>query len=228
MSTPAQIAANQDNAKHSTGPVTPEGRALVAKNALKTGLTGRTVLLPADDAELYAKHVESLRARFNPVGEAETELVQRMADTHWRLQRIPGLEAGIYAIGRVKMAHLHASEQEEQARWDMIHAEIFIAYERQFRNLQVQESRLRRNLEKDTAALKEMQESRANQEKNKLTKAAEALIEAIENGRARSFDPAQIGFEFSLPEIEARAAQMQPQLLASYQANKPRHLRNAA
>jgi hypothetical protein len=177
---------------------------------------------------MYTLHIESFRSRFNPLGEAETELVQRIADTEWRLARIPGLEAGIYAIGRIKLADLHANVKDEQTRWQLIDAEILLAYQRELRNLHTQEARLRRHLEKDTAALKELQQTRASKEKERLTKAAEALIEAIKNGQARSFDPAKIGFEFSIGQIEARAAQMQPQLLSAYQANKPRHLRNAA
>jgi hypothetical protein len=208
--------------------VTPEGKAKVAKNALKTGLTGRTVLLPAEDAERYAKHIESFRARFNPIGDAEMELVQSIADTTWRLARIPNLEAGIFAIGRLKMADLHADVQDEQMRSDLIHAEIYLAYEKQFRNLQIQEARLDRRLAKDTAALTQMQQLRSQEETDRLTEAAEQLIEAIRNGQARQFDPAKIGFEFSIGQIEARAAEMQPQLLRAYQANKPRHLRNAA
>jgi hypothetical protein len=38
------------NAQLSTGPRSAEGKA-VSMNAVKTGLTGRTVLLPSDDAE---------------------------------------------------------------------------------------------------------------------------------------------------------------------------------
>jgi hypothetical protein len=227
MSTASQIAANQQNAQLSTGPVTDEGKAAVSKNALKTGLTGRTILLPTDDAELYGKHIESFRARFNPVGGDETELVQRIADTNWRLQRIPGLEAGIYVIGRAKFADLH-KDADPEMRPGLLDTEVFLAYEKQFRNLQTHESRLRRALEKDMAALKEMQLLRAQAEIKRITEAAKALIEAIRNGQARSFDPAKIGFEFSLAQIEARAAQMEPQLLGAYQANKPRHLRNTA
>src|SRR5579863_5462974 len=43
--------ANRQNSLLSTGPKTPEGKAASSRNALKTGLTGRTVLLPGDDAE---------------------------------------------------------------------------------------------------------------------------------------------------------------------------------
>ncbi|MGA8598820.1 MAG: hypothetical protein WB676_29225 [Bryobacteraceae bacterium] len=53
MSTAAQIAANQANAQLSTGPTSETGKAKSSLNAVKTGLTGRTVLLPGDDAAIY-------------------------------------------------------------------------------------------------------------------------------------------------------------------------------
>ena len=50
MSTAAQIAANQKNSQLSTGPTSEAGKAKSSLNAVKSGLTGRTVLLPTDDA----------------------------------------------------------------------------------------------------------------------------------------------------------------------------------
>ncbi|MDQ2776281.1 MAG: hypothetical protein M3Y57_15390, partial [Acidobacteriota bacterium] len=59
MSTDAQsppTAANRRNCQLSTGPTSETGKANSSLNALKTGLTGRTVLLPAEDAAAYAAH----------------------------------------------------------------------------------------------------------------------------------------------------------------------------
>ena len=54
--TPIQIAANQANAQKSTGPTSAEGKQRSSLNALKTGLTGRTVLMPGEDTEAYRLH----------------------------------------------------------------------------------------------------------------------------------------------------------------------------
>ncbi len=54
---PARLAANRANAALSTGPSSETGRAVSSLNALKTGLTGRTLLLPGDDVEAYQAHV---------------------------------------------------------------------------------------------------------------------------------------------------------------------------
>ena len=48
---------NRLNAQRSTGPVTHQGRAISSLNAVKTGLTGRTVLLHSDDAAVYQQHL---------------------------------------------------------------------------------------------------------------------------------------------------------------------------
>ncbi len=53
MSTDAQIAANRRNAQLSSGPTSETGKATSSLNALKTRLTGRTVLLPSEDAGAY-------------------------------------------------------------------------------------------------------------------------------------------------------------------------------
>ncbi|MGO9274247.1 MAG: hypothetical protein ACLQOO_29095 [Terriglobia bacterium] len=41
-STPARVAASQTNGKKSQGPKTPEGKARVSFNALKTGAYAKT------------------------------------------------------------------------------------------------------------------------------------------------------------------------------------------
>ena len=96
-----QLLANQRNAALSTGPSSPEGKARSSRNALKTGLTGKTVLLTNEDAALYEQHVQSFFHELKPVGEREIELAQSIADSKWRLARIPSLEFGIYALGRI-------------------------------------------------------------------------------------------------------------------------------
>src|SRR5215471_5252297 len=111
-------------------------------NALKTGLTGRTVLLPSEDAALYEAHLARFRELYQPVGGQELALVQSLADTHWRIARIPSLEMGIFAIGRMEFAGLFP-EYEEGSRKVLIEAKTFLAYQRQLVNLGIQEGRLR-------------------------------------------------------------------------------------
>lgn len=203
MATNAQINANRANALLSTGPTSEAGRAKSSLNAVKTGLTGRTVLLPADDAAAYEQHVQRFFDKHKPGSDAERTVVQNLADTEWRLLRIPSLEAGIYALGRLEFAELFP-EQEPAVRQQIIEAKIFLTYQRQLNNLSIQEGRLRKQREKDEVRLKEMKASRIKVADLKLGDAARRYLEAQREGKP--FDPSQFGFEFSMDLIERRAA----------------------
>jgi hypothetical protein len=216
MSTAAQIAANQRNALLSTGPSSEAGKTKSSLNAVKTGLTGRTVLLPDDDAALYEAHVSQFMLRYEPAADDERNLVQSLADTEWRLLRIPSLEMGIYAVGRLEFAELFANE-DAAVRKHLIEAKVFLAYQRQLNNLSIQESRLRRQREKDTAALHELQNNRKRRAEARLDEAARQYIQAVYEDRNQDFKPTELGFEFSLAEIEVRAMKIQPDLFAEYE-----------
>lgn len=215
MSTPAQVTANQKNAQLSTGPTSPEGKAKSSLNAVKTGLTGHTVLLPADDAAAYEGHISRFFATHQPVGDEESNLVQSLADTEWRLLRIPALEYGIYAVGRLEFAAQFPGEDPEVKK-HLIEAKIFLAYQRQLNNLSIQESRLRRQREKDTAALRNLQQLRKQQQAKRLTEAARQYLQAVHEERHHLWEPDQNGFEFSIEQVEVRALEIEPDLFAEW------------
>jgi hypothetical protein len=125
MSTAAQRAANHANAQLSTGPTTNDGKAKSSLNAVKTALTGQTVLLPTDDAVAYQSHIARLTAQWKAANENEQALVQFIADTEWRLLRIPAIEMGIYAVGRFKLAAQFAEVEDATLRAALIEGEAF-------------------------------------------------------------------------------------------------------
>ena len=53
--TNAQIDSNRANARHSTGPRSPEGKAASSQNASKHNLTGGDAFLPGEDPAAYEK-----------------------------------------------------------------------------------------------------------------------------------------------------------------------------
>ncbi len=215
MPTQAQLDANRANAQLSTGPTSETGKATSSLNAVKTGLTGRTVLLPGDDAAAYEAHIAEFTQRYQPAADAERNLVQSLADTEWRLLRIPALEMGIYALGRLEFAELFPNE-DEAVRKHLIEAKVFLAYQRQLNNLSIQENRLRRQREKDNAALLELQEERKRQTNARLDQAARQYIHAVHEETNDDFDPAALGFEFSIEQIEVRAIDLEPHLFNEY------------
>jgi hypothetical protein len=154
---------NRENAQFSTGPVTEEGKAKSSLNALKSGFTGRAVLLPTGNTAQYQAHIQSYEDHFQPVGPEEHALVQSLAETAWRLARIPGLEMAIYAQGSIEFAD-EFEEQDAAVRPGLIEAQTYLAYEKQIRNLNLQEARLVRRREKETAELRGLQQERAAKE----------------------------------------------------------------
>ena len=70
MATPAQIEANRLNAKKSTGPRTPQGKAVSSMNALKHGLRANPAPLPHEDPELAAARARAWFDYYHPQGPA--------------------------------------------------------------------------------------------------------------------------------------------------------------
>jgi hypothetical protein len=167
----SQLAANRANSQLSTGPKTPEGKAKSSLNAVKTALTGRTVLLPTDDAAAYQQHVSDFFKELRPMGARECALVQLLADNCWRLDRVFALEMGLYALGRTQFAN-HFDDQAPALRSNLIEVHTFLTYEKQFRNLQLQFGRLCRQREKESAELRQLQQERNQREKEQLESAA--------------------------------------------------------
>jgi hypothetical protein len=211
MASAAQAAASRINGALSHGPTSETGKATSSLNALKTGLTGRTVLLPSEDAALYEAHLAQFRERYQPVGDQELALVQSLADTEWRLSRIPSLEMGIFALGRMEFADLFP-DYDEGSRKILIEAKTFLAYQRQFANLSIQEGRLRRQAEKDLAVLQALQQPRLQKAQARLNEAAQLYINAVHTNRQEEYDPEALGFEFTIAQIELRALDLQPDL----------------
>ena len=87
MSTTAQILANQENARHSTGPLTPEGKAASSQNNFRHGLRGKFLIMPTEDPQEYADLVEAFHAEHQPATITEQLLVERMAESEWRSRR---------------------------------------------------------------------------------------------------------------------------------------------
>src|SRR6516164_8711344 len=101
-----QKASNQANALHSTGPKTPEGKAVVRLNALRHGLLARDVVLPEEDADAFEDLFNQVRANFSPVGPIEEFLGNRVVNAMWRLHR----------LARAETALLHSRIHELKAK----------------------------------------------------------------------------------------------------------------
>jgi hypothetical protein len=202
MSTDAQINANRANSQHSTGPKTEAGKAISSHNAVKSALTGRTILLPNDDVPRYEKLTQEMTGFHKPADYMEGLLVQSLIDTEWRLQRIPSLDAALYSLAHREMGHTLSEDPETMM------LQIEMKYDRQFRNLRLQESRLRRMYREDLARLEKIQAARKEAAEAQAEKDAPVQPVTAKTAPATGPQPEpEIGFEFSTaPKTGQQAA----------------------
>ena len=192
-----RAVANRHNAARSTGPVTPEGKRRASLNALRHGLTGQPVVLPEDDLAVYRSSCAQFHAELKPQGLLETEAVQTIADTYWRLDRITAMENNLFSLG----VHEHPGELSEDPT---IHCALAQAKSLDgrgdlFTRLSLYEQRLTRTLTLAKADLKQLQQERANAREQALEAAAE--IRNLKEALSQPWQPGQDGFEFSPQEL---------------------------
>jgi hypothetical protein len=122
-------------------------------NALRHGLTARNPLLNSEDQAAYQDHCRNFFAEYQPANATESQLVQEIADTSWRLNRIPLLESSAFA--------------------EIPNPESLIAH---LGMLSLQSSRLARQIQRTLTQLSDIQNDRRDSEKRELDRAA-ALLE---------------------------------------------------
>jgi hypothetical protein len=186
-----RAAINRANAERSTGPKSPEGRAISSSNALKHGLTGNTVLLDSDDADAYQERLDAYVKQFKPVTLEERRLVQSIHDAAWRLDRIINLESAVYAKGRIELFGCYYELPEDQ-RKTFIELEIFHRNTKTLRNFEIQEARIQRQRAKDIAALNLLIEKRLAEQQTEPPAQSES--------KTQPKPTPPVGFEFSNPE----------------------------
>jgi hypothetical protein len=118
--TPKQLEANRRNAQKSTGPRTPEGRAVSRMNAVKHGVFSKEALVRGlnfkENSRELAAMSERFRRELNPIGPVEEMLVDQMVTLQWRLRRVLRAESGEIALS-VDEGTWHRSRPQMQLRW---------------------------------------------------------------------------------------------------------------
>ena len=149
--TPSQSASSRLNGARSIGPVTADGKARSARNAVRHGLSGRTFfLLPDEDPEEFAAHEAEWLATWRPRDPAEREAALAAVRAMWREIRGDRLEVqvltGLFAAGRI----------EDAAERDAARAAAF----RELAMLLRYQARIARELRAARAALDELRQRR--------------------------------------------------------------------
>jgi hypothetical protein len=156
-------ARNTANAQHSTGPTSTAGKERVKFNALKTGLFARTIVLPGEQQSDYEALGAHLTDEYLPQTDTERELITTIQTTTWRISRAIEMESALFAI--VAQQHLESTREQfghlpEGAQYPLARAAGYMANSRAFDQLNRQEGRLQRTLDRATRELKALIVSR--------------------------------------------------------------------
>jgi hypothetical protein len=177
----------------STGPKAEAGKQRPSLNPLRHGLTSPSMVMPAEDLQVYQLHLKSFTDEYHPEGATESHLVQAVADTAWRLNRVAALE--------VNLLTLAAANQPDPLDVD---ATAIIAYmesqSKALANLSLHTQRLSRQFERTVAQLRDLQQTRRTQEKQDL----DNLINVMEmhESKGETYRPSDDGFVFSPTQIK--------------------------
>jgi len=96
MATSAQILANRNNSRKSTGPKTDEGKAAVSKNAVKHGLFAAEAVISVENPADYQFYRDEFLAELLPVGMMESMLAERIVSLAWRLRRAERIQNEVF------------------------------------------------------------------------------------------------------------------------------------
>jgi hypothetical protein len=171
-----RIAVNRANSQHSTGPRTPDGKQRASMNALSHGLTAANPLLPTEDGAAYDRHHQDFVNEYQPATPTETQLTRDLADTSWRMNRIPALEAQVLTLAIESIA-------------------------RDLNALGTYGAKLSRQFHKTLDQLRQIQAERRQQELRDMRQAA--AIFQVHKDKAIPYRPSDDGFVFSNDQIQS-------------------------
>ena len=190
---------------YSTGPRTAQGKQRSSLNALRHGLTGQTVVIPSDDYQAYQNFCREFFQDYVPIGAVERQLVQTIADSSWRLNRLRAQEQTLLSIATVE-AEDQIRTTEERSAAVLASALAFEKHAKNLANLSLYEQRLSRQLERSLKIIQQIQTDRKKVECEQLAEAA--LLKALHDENQATqphpvpYNPITDGFVFSNHWIE--------------------------
>ena len=84
---------NQANAQFSTGPRTPEGKAISSQNARKHGLSAKSLSIQPADQEDFNDLLAQYQREINPQGPIQQTLFEELVAAAWNLRRVRTLQS---------------------------------------------------------------------------------------------------------------------------------------
>jgi hypothetical protein len=206
MTSQKQIEANRRNAKKSTGPKTPETKAITRLNSTRDGFTGQVITLSAEDLPIFDAFKSGFIKDLAPKTTMELSLASNIAWDTWRLNHLRAVEMNIYAIGAANNP-VDVLTDDPQIHTAVAGAITFVDEAKRFALMSLYEQRMNRSIHKNLATLRELQaERKANYQRD--------LEEEIILARANDINglpyeapaaPTENGYVFSNREIFAAA-----------------------
>ena len=119
-------AANLQNAQHSCGPISDEGKEAIRCNALKFGLRTRRTIIPGESEVRYFKLWDEYEAEYQPQTPTERAYLESMVTSQWLLRRMAASERSISKV--------YADNPEQQLKLLAYVYKFRAQLQREFRN----------------------------------------------------------------------------------------------
>ena len=169
---------NQQNAQHSTGPVTPEGKQRSRMNAFKHNLTGNNLILQQHELQAYTELTAKMLADLKPESEPERQIAQKIIDLDFRLNRITAIENNMLNFDL--MQHERVNQSDDRTEVMLAQTRAWKADAHSFDLLGRYEGRLSKQLLQYQKELERLQTLRKIEADNEARRAAWAEREEAE------------------------------------------------
>lgn len=188
--TDAKREANRLNARKSTGPRTPRGKAIAAQNALRHGIYARPLLLDGESGDSLTELKTAMIRRLNPRDALELGLVERVVAAMWKLRRIERYESHLYEkqtqLWEKSLGPTRESlglGRNEPIPADIVWRDSEPAFKESLDRLAAAERHLDNTIRRTLRDLTQLQKTEPPEELNEF--AAKALAADAENGAKR-------------------------------------------
>src|SRR5215471_19067305 len=108
----ARRAAARANGAKSHGPVTPEGKAKSALNAITHGLTASAIVLTTESKEKYEALLAAYVEKCDPDGPIENDLAEEMVAAKWQQRRVAAMIVALIDVAMDQMEKEIAAQFE--------------------------------------------------------------------------------------------------------------------
>jgi hypothetical protein len=151
------------NAQSSTGPKSRQGKQRSRLNAVKHNLSGQHLILQETELEAYNRMATSMLIDLKPKSEPERQIVQKIIDINFRLNRLNAIENNMFTYSLVQ----NESDTDHDDRIEVMGAQTRSWIERaaSFDILGRYENRLSRQLLNYQEEFERLQAARKQQER---------------------------------------------------------------